>query len=87
MSIYSKARIKVTIITVLICMSIIVGSWLLLFVTDYIMFKNNMPILFSVTKVEERNGEYITLESGLGYYVIIYGDNTSELYLFNRKIK
>ena len=86
MSIYSKARVKITISTILMCLGIIVGLWLLLFITDYIMFKNNMPILFSVTKVEEREGKRITIESGLGYYVIM-DDNISELYLFNHKIK
>lgn len=87
MSIYSKARLKITIGTVATCLGIIVSLWLLLFVTDYIMFKNSMPILFAITKVEQRDGQHITVESGLGYYVIMDENNTSEFYLFNRKIK
>lgn len=87
MSIYSKARAKITIGTVLISLGIIVGCWLLLFVTDYIMFKNNMPMLFSRTRIEEQNGKHITVENGLGYYVIMDENNVSELYLFGHKIK
>lgn len=87
MSIYSKARTKITINTVLISLGIIAACWLLLFVTDYIMFKNNMPILFSKTTIQEQNGKHITIENGLGYYVIMNENNVSELYLFGHKIK
>jgi len=87
MSLYSKARIKITISTVGISLAIVIGLWLLLFVTDYIMYKNNIPMLFSVTKIKEANGEHITVETGLGYYVIMDENNVSELYLFGHKIK
>lgn len=87
MGIYAKARIKVTISTVLISLGIIVGLWLLLFVTDYIMFRNDMPMLFSTTKVEQINGEHISIERGLGYYVIMDEENPPELYIFGHKIK
>ena len=87
MGIYSKERTKITIGTVLISLCIIVGFWALLFVTDYIMFNLDMPILFSKTKIQERNGKYITIETGLGYYVIMQQDNVSEFYLFGNKIK
>ena len=86
MSIYSKARVKITISTVLISLSVIVGAWLLLFATDYILFKNNMPILFARTKIEEREDKRITIESGLGYYVIMDENNQAELYVFGHKI-
>ena len=84
MGIYTKARAKITIGTVLVSLGIIVGLWLLLFVTDYVMYRNNMPMLFSTTKVNE---QYVTMEQGLGYYVIINTDNVSEFYLFGHKIK
>ncbi len=84
MSIYSKARAKITIGTVLISLAIVVGAWLLLFTTDYIMYRNNMPMLFSVTKVNE---QHVTTEQGLGYYVIMNQENVSEFYLFGHKIK
>lgn len=87
MSIYSKERTKITIGTVLISLCIIVSFWLLLFITDYIMFKLGMPILFSKTKIQEQNDKYITIETGLGYYVIMQEDNVSEFYLFGNKIK
>jgi len=87
MSIYTKARAKITISTVLISLGIIVGFWSLLFFTDYIMYKNDMPILFATTKVEDINGRYITIENGLGYYVITNENNVQELYLFGHKIK
>ena len=75
MSIYSKERTKITIGTVLISLGIIVGFWALLFVTDYIMFSLDMPILFSKTKIQDQNGKYITIETGLGYYVIMKDNN------------
>lgn len=87
MGIYTKVRAKITISTVLISLSIIVGAWLLLFVTDYIMFKNNMPLLFARTKVEEIEGKHYSIENGLGYYVITDTENVPELYLFGNKIK
>ena len=87
MSIYTKARAKITISTVLISLGIIVGFWLLLFVTDYIMYKNNMPILFASTKIQDIDGKHIITENGLGYYVITNDENTQELYLFGHKIK
>lgn len=87
MGIYAKARAKVTIGTVLISLSIIVGFWLLLFVTDYIMYKNDMPILFAVTKIQDINGNHVITERGLGYYVITNEENAPELYVFGHKIK
>lgn len=87
MSIYSKARAKITIATVFTCLGIIVGLWLLLFATDYIMYRNDMPILFSKTKIEDIDGKHITIEQGLGYYVVMNEENLSELYLFGKKIK
>lgn len=87
MSIYSKVRIKLTIVTVMVSLSIIIGGWLFLFTTDYIMFRNNVPMLFATTKVEEIKDERITVESGLGYYVILYGNGAKEFYLLNHKIK
>lgn len=87
MSIYSKERTKVTVGTVLISLGIIACFWLLLFVTDYIMFKLDMPILFSKTTIQEQNGKYITIETGLGYHVVIQENNVSEFFLFGNKIK
>ena len=87
MGIYTKSRIKITVGTVLISLGIILGLWGLLFVTDYIMFVNNKPIIFSRTSIEEINGEYITIENGLGYYAITSEKNAPELYLLGKKIK
>ena len=87
MSIYSKERTKITIGTVLISFGIIIGAWLLLFVTDYIMYINGMPLLFSKTHIEEKESGHITIENGIGYYVIKDDNNNSELYLFGHKIK
>ena len=87
MSIYSKARVKITIGTIFIALDVVVGLWLLLFGVDYIMYKNNRPILFGTTKVEEISGKYITVENGLGYYVITNEANATEFYVFGHKIK
>ncbi len=87
MSIYAKARAKITIGTVLISLAVIVGFWALLFVTDYIMFKNEMPILFATTTIEDTDGNHVVIEKGIGYYVITNEENIPELYLFGHKIK
>ena len=87
MSIYSKARTKVTISTILISLAVILGAWLLLFGTDYILFKNDMPILFSKTEIKEQQGERLVIDTGLGYYVITDENNISQMYLFGHKIK
>ena len=87
MGIYTKARAKITVGTVLISLGVIVGLWLLLFVTDYMMYKNNMPLLFSATKVEEIEGKHYSIERGLGYYVITDTENVPEFYVFGNKIK
>ena len=57
-----------------------------LFVTDFVLFKNNMPLLFSKAKVEEIEGRHYTIERGLGYYVITDTDNVPQLYVFGNKI-
>ena len=84
MGIYTKVRAKITIGTVLVSLSIVVGLWALLFVTDYVLYRNNMPMLFSSTNVNEK---HVTTEQGLGYYVITNTNNVSEFYLFGHKIK
>ena len=84
MGLYTKVKAKITIGTVLISLSVIIGFWALLFVTDYVLYRNNMPMLFSATSVNE---QHITTEQGLGYYVITNTDNVSEFYLFGHKIK
>lgn len=87
MSIYTKARAKITIGTVLISLSIIAGVWLFLFGVDYMMYINDRPILFGTTRIEDINGVHVITESGLGYYVITNGEEASELYVFGHKIK
>ena len=87
MSIYSKERTKITINTILISLAVIVGLWLLLFVTDYILYKNGVPMIFSKMEIKEENGNHVTIETGLGYYSIVEENNTPELYLFGYKIQ
>ena len=87
MGIYARARVKITVLTVIISIGVIIGFWSVLFVTDYIMFKNEFPLLFATSTVKEINGEHIITESGLGYYVIKNDTDTPELYLFGHKVK
>ena len=86
MSIYSKERTKVTIGTVLISLGIIASFWLLLFVTDYIMFRNNKPTVFTNSHVEQTENGKITYEDGAFYYVVTNEKEQKTLYLFNNKI-
>ena len=68
-------------------LGVIIGLWSVLFITDYIMYKNDSPLLFVTTTINDINGEHIITESGLGYYVIENEQNIAELYLFGHKIK
>lgn len=87
MSRYSKERAKITIGTILISLAIIVGLWLMLFLADYTMYKNEKPIIFGNTKIQDLDGTRITMENGLGYYVITNGSDVPQMYLFGYKIK
>lgn len=87
MSIYSKERAKITIGTILVSLAVIAGTWLLLFAADYMMYKNNKPILFGTTKIQDIDGKHVTVENGLGYYVIKNEDDIPKLYLFGHEIK
>ena len=84
---YTKARIKVLVITIFATLGIILAMWLGLFVTDYIMYKNDRPMLFAETRVEDINGKRVIVEQGIGYYIITNDQNVAELYLFGHKIK
>lgn len=85
MSIYTKARAKITLSTVIISLSVVVGLWLCAFITDYIMYRNNMPGIFSMTKVTTVNDERITYEQGLGYNVKTV-DGKAQMYLLGYEI-
>lgn len=87
MSIYTKERVKVTVGTVLISLAVIIGFWALLFATDYVLYRNKLPLLFSKTSVQDIDGKHYTIENGLGYYVITNTENVPEFYLFGNKIK
>ena len=86
MSIYTKERIKITFGTVVICLTVIISFWVLLFVTDYVMFTLDRPILFSITNITETEGRRVIKEQGVGYYVI-QEDGVSKFYLFGKKLK
>jgi len=51
------------------------------------MYKNDMPLLFAKTEIREIQEKRVTVESGLGYYVIMDENNLSEMFLFGYKIK
>ena len=87
MSIYSKERAKITIGTILMSLAIIVGLWLMVFVSDYMMYKNEKPIIFGTIKIQDVGGTRVTIENGLGYYVITNGLDAPQMYLFGYKIK
>lgn len=87
MSIAGRERSKITFLTVIMSLGIIVLLWSLLFVTDYIMFKKNMPTIFSKTTVKDAtDNRHEIYEQGLFYYVVTENNNR-EMYLFNKKIK
>ena len=87
MNIYTKERTKITIGTIFCSLGIILGLWLCLFITDFVLYKNNMPMLFSKTDINVVDEKREITEVGLGYYTIHTEENVSEFYLFGKKIK
>lgn len=82
-----RARAKGTLLIVALAVGAIVGFWSLLFITDYIMYKNDKPIIFGFTDIVEVEGKHVITEKGLGYYVVMTEDGKSELYVFGHKAK
>lgn len=87
MSIIGRERGKITFLTVIISLGIIIIFWTCLFVTDYIMYKNNMPCVFSKTYVEDTKQGHKIYECGLFYYVLTNESGTKEMYLFENYVK
>lgn len=87
MGIYTKERVKITVATILTALGVIIGIWLLIFGTDYVLFRMDKPLLFSTTKVKEVDGKHYIVETGLGYYVIKDTENVGEFFVFGKKIK
>ena len=57
-----------------------------LFVTDYIMVKDNKPTLFTRTHTEETQNGKIVYEDGIFYHVVTNENQVRTLYLFNNEI-
>ena len=68
---------------VLLIIVIILGLWLLLFTTDYILYKNDhKPFIVLKTDKKEYQDGYVITYTGLGYKVIEYNRETIKKFIF-----
>lgn len=81
-----KEKIIFIIKVIVIILFVIIILWGLLFLVDYLLFKYNNQTLFTITKVDNNNGNYTTTRKGLGYKYITKDDKTT-IYLFDKEIK
>lgn len=88
---YRNARIresiKVCLITIFVMGLLVCVLWSCLFITDYIMYKDNKPTVFTNTHVESTENGRIVYEDGAFYHVVINENQERTLYLFNNEIK
>ena len=78
--------LKIIFKTVIVFLIIAIVIWTCIFLTDYILYKNNRQALFTKTKIDNTNDEFLSVANGLGYKFVTKNDETS-LYLFGKKIK
>ena len=76
-----KNMLKIVIGTIFILIII----WTCIFLTDFILYKNNRQPIFIKIELDNSTGEYTTKSTGLGYYFITKNNNTV-LYIFGKKV-
>lgn len=84
---YVRKIVNVCLITISVLTLLICVLWCCLFTTDYIMYKNNKPTVFTNTHVETTENGRVVYEDGAFYHVVMNEKQERTLYLFNKKIK
>jgi len=84
--VYAREIFKVCFITIIMLALLVCILWGCLFVTDYIMIKNNKPTVFTNSHVEETENGKIVYEDGAFYHVVTNEKQERTLYLFNKEI-
>ena len=82
-----REKIKTLFTTIIVTLVVIVLLWGCLFVTDYMMFVNSRPTVFTNSRIETtENGKKI-YEEGICYKIVTDELNNKTLYLFSKEIK
>ena len=84
--IYFFEIVKVLAVAIFVLALFVCVLWGCMFITDYIMFRNNRPTVFTNSHVEQTENGKITYEDGAFYYVVTNEKEQKTLYLFNNKI-
>lgn len=85
--IYVREMLKVCLLTIFVLALLVSILWGCLFATDYMMFKNNKPTVFTTSHIETTENGRVSYEDGLGYHVVTSENEERTLYLFNKEIK
>lgn len=84
--IYLREILKVSSITILVLALLVCILWVCLFITDYNMFKNRKPTVFTNSHVETTENGRVIYEDGLFYHVVTNEKEERTLYLFNKEV-
>ena len=82
-----REKIKTLVTTILVTLIVIVLLWGCLFVTDYMMFINSKPTVFTNSRIETTEAGKKIYEEGLCYKIVTDELNNKTLYLLNKQIK
>lgn len=82
-----REKIKTLVTTILVTLVVIVLLWGCLFVTDYMMFTNSKPTVFTNSRIETTETGKKIYEEGLCYKIVTDELNNKTLYLLNKQIK
>lgn len=84
--IYIREILKVIFFSIFVLALLASILWGCLFVTDYIMVRNNRPTVFTNSHIEETENGKVVYEDGAFYNVVTNEKQERTLYLFNKKI-
>ena len=82
-----REKIKTLVTTILVTLIVIVLLWGCLFVTDYMMFINSKPTVFTNSRIETTEAGKKIYEEGVCYKIVTDELNNKTLYLLNKQIK
>ena len=82
-----KEKIKTVLTTIVASMFVIVFLWACLFVTDYMLYTNSKPTIFTNSRMEKTEVGNKIYEEGICYTIVTDEKDNRTLYLFNKEIR
>ena len=84
--IYLREILKVILITILVLALLVCILWGCIFITDYHMFRDNKPTVFTNSHIETTENGRVIYEDGLFYHIVTNEKEERTLYLFNKEV-